>query len=553
MEVDEKYLHLSPSILNENNQRYWFIYPTNQTLNYLFSSDQGSNWSKEKIAIHETVESYAAAIDSQNVIHIIYRDNNQKIMYVRQKNRRWEKQVITGEKDGQKAGFFSLLSTKTALHLCYLTLDIPGNCWRLVHHIMRGDLWETGKVLEEGSGLPQNYAVLSAGQKNRVHMIQRRLEEGCYVLYYRTLDPTTDLWNNPTLISFKDENNFFPMVLEDEQNDLHSLWIVYKDSEYKIVYRKRSWGGWPEGGWEEQKVLSLLKLKPLPTPVFLLNNTDLTAFWKQDNNVFYRSSRDKGVIWTNPESYTFTNSYTIRYSENPELVNKEKCLWLLADMYPPRKLIPKIPGTYIQRDEPDKASPSPTLTKDLKSLQPSQEQKLPEPEADYLEDALSRLEGYSDHLVKHASNLWKERTEMENILDKRQQQYNTLYKYAGEKVRELNQVISSREKALVKLEKQLKDTLQGINDQLKSERIKNKQEKETYTNKISSLTEENKNYKLKLEKYKDNHTCLKEELHIEKEINEKLRGDILKLKEATSQKSSLWSKITKTIYPPKNT
>ncbi|UNC91791.1 coiled-coil domain-containing protein [Candidatus Contubernalis alkaliaceticus] len=554
MEVDEKYLHLSPSILNENNLRYWFIYPTDKTLNYLFSSDQGSSWSKEKIALHETVQSYAAAIDTQNAIHIIYRDKDQNIMYLKQKDRRWEKKIISREKDGQKAGFFCLLSTENALHLCYLTLDPSGSRWRLIHHIMRGDLWETGKILEEGSGLFHNYAILSAGQQNRVHMIQRRFREGCYVLYYRNLNPTTDLWNNPTIISTKDENHFFPLVLEDEQNDLHSFWINYQDSEYKLIYRKRCSGGWPEGGWGEPKTLGLSKLKSPPLPVVLLNNTGLTAYWKQENTVFYRSSRDKGVNWTTPESYTFKNSYVIRYSQNPRTANREKCQWLLADEYPPGKLIPKIPGTYIQKKEPEITSLSPTQKKDIQNLQPIKEQKLPEPEidADILEDAFLKLEGYSDHLVKHASNLWKERSQMENILNKRQQQYNTFYKYAGEKVRELNQAISSREKDLDKLKKQLKDTLKGINEQLKNEKIRYKQEKETYDQKILSLTEEIKNYKLQLEKYKDHNTCLENELQNEKNINEKLKEDILKLKETTSKKSSLWSKITKTIYPPKN-
>lgn len=551
MEVHEKFLHLSPTILNENNQRCWLIYPTDKTLNYLKTSDQGKNWSKEKVAIHETIESYATAIDTQNLIHIIYRNKDNKIMYLKQENGKWEKEIISGEKDGQKTGFFCILSTKESLHLCYLTLDMNGSRWRLVHHVRKGDLWEAGKVLEEGSGLPHNYAVLSAGQKNRIHIIQRKLENDCYVLYYRTLNPETDLWNNPTLISHKNVNHFFPIIFEDEQNQLHSLWIVYKDSEYEVIYRNRISGGWPEGGWTQQKTLSSTKSAPLPLPVFLLNHSDLTAYWKLDNTVFYRSSQDKGCNWTATESYTLKDCYLIRYAENPLIANSEKCLWLLGGEFPPHTFIPKLPGTY--KTEPAGAFPQEEAPPaEAASINTEQEPQISMVQSEPLDDAFRKLEGYSDHLLKHASSLWKEKNAMENILDRQQKQYGTFYKFAGEKVKELNQEITSREKDLVEMEKQLKDTIKHITRQLKSEKIRYAKEKEGYMDKILLLTQENKKLKLKLEKFKENIAYLKKELQKEEERIQKLREDIIKLKEAASPKSSLWTKVTQIIYPSKS-
>ena len=549
MEGLEKLLQLSPTILNENNQRSWLIFSTDHTLNYLKTSDQGRNWSKEKVAVHETIESYAAAIDSENIIHIIYRNQDSRIMYLRHKNGKWEKQIIFSEKDGQNTGYFCLLSTKESLHLCYLTLDMSINRWRLVHHIKKGDLWEAGKILEEGSGLPENYAVLSAGQKNRIHMIQRRLENECYVLYYRTLDPETDLWNYPTQISHKNANHFLPIIFEDEQNQVHSLWIVYRDSEYKVVYRGRSSGGWPEGGWAQQIILNSNKMTTFPLPIFLLNSNGLTAYWKTGSTIYYRNSQDKGCNWGEMESNTIDeDSFVIRYAENPQMANRQRFLWLLGTEFPPHTFIPKLPGTFSS--EPSEA----IAREEVQSVQTISKEQNYSNSLDHLEpleNAFRKLEGYSDHLVKHASNLWEEKNTMKHILDKQQKQYSTFYRFAGEKVKELHQEITSRENDLVKMEKQLKDTIKNISEQLQKEKVRYTKERERHLAKILSLTEENRSQNLKIEKFKETIEYLKKELQKEEEKIQELRKDVIKLKEAASPKSSLWTKVTQIIYPSK--
>ncbi len=550
MEGNQNVLQQSPIIVNQNNRRCWLLYSTGEALNYLHSTDQGKNWSNEKAAVHDSIEHYAAVIDMENIIHIIYADAEGKIIYLRGENRRWKKQLISSDKDNQANGYFSMVATRDSLHLCYLNTDTSRNRWRLVYHVKKEELWEAGKILAEGAGLSQNDAVLSAGQNNRVHMIQRILENDCYLLYYRTLDPETDLWNNPTLISQKTGNHFYPLLIEDEQNHIHSLWITDIDSEYKVVYRNRIFGGWPEGGWAQPKILGSASLTAVPLPVLLLNHRDITAYWKLEDIVFYRNSPDKGCSWSVTESYSLKNCRIIRYVENPGLDNKEKCPGLLVGEFPPYTFIPKLPGTYTVKKETAAVFPAGKNLSDQPAPEPVQ-QKTPN-QSETLEKSFKELEGYTDHLVKHASELWKEKNAMENILLKQQQHYSTFYQFAGEKVKELNHEINSRENELADMEKKFKDTIQDITKQLKNEKIKYAKEKEQYMVKISLLTEENKKLKIKLDKFKENISYLKKELQKEEEKIQSLRKEMNQLKETASSKSSLWTKVCEIVNPSKN-
>jgi len=557
MEISDKILESSPFLLNEDNKKYWLIFTTQKSLNYLCSSERGKNWSKEKILLREETKSFTASFDLQKRIHVICKDSKNNILHLFQDNRKWESKVLMHKKKDKETGFFSLAAanTGTFIHLFYLTLDNSNNKWMLMHNMQKENLWETGKVIAGGSGQHENYAVVSQGTNSRIHMIKRCFENGNHLLYYQTLNPDTLIWTRPLLISGKYGNNQYPFLLEDCDNNIHVIWVLSSDNSHQVIYRKRSFGSWMYGGWLEPLVVKELENSYPPIPFLRIHNSRVNILCKQDNLIFRYSSSNKGNTWENIDKQNMENSYIVRYSEKPGLYNQEKYSYFLAKDFPPYLFVPELPKLKKEsvpnliRKKEDAFGSLNTYNNqkesDLEELNNINEQNALEKPED-LEGDFKKLEGYSDNLIKHASNLYDDRRSLEKTLEKKQKEFNMYYRTAEDRVDKLNREIITKENHLRELEKQLKNTIKNIDQKIQEEKKKNIKEKDELLKELKELKEENKKLQEKLKESNNVNNSLKDQLsQAEKEIaNLSQHIDNLQ-KEA---KENFWNRIKEKVF-----
>ncbi|PKM83843.1 MAG: hypothetical protein CVU88_00915 [Firmicutes bacterium HGW-Firmicutes-13] len=555
MDEYDKILQMSPVLLNIDNKKYYLFFQTEKNLSFMYSLDKGSNWSKEKVVLYQKIKGFTAVVDSQSKIHLVCGDLENNVLYLKQNNRGWEKQIIIRGKDDVETDFLTLLSCEELIHLFYLILDKTENSWRLIHHIQRGDIWDTGKVINTGSGLYKNYAVFSRGTEGRIHMIQRLFQNGNYVLNYFNMDPTTLTWSQPRLISQVLGSHYSPCILEDNSQNLHALWVVHDNSEYKVIYCKKSFGGWPYGRWTDSFTLNLSKMFYLLIPSLSISSVQVDSFWIQNNTVFRRSSFDNGLNWSKQEKEIINDKHILRYSDNPKLNKQETCKFLLSTVFPPISFIPDIPVQLekkeVQVNEEKSKSFRETKPGDNKHIN----NEIMEPdkgsvcELEELEDNFKKLEIYSNDLLQHSAHLWKNNKEMEVILDKKQKEFNWFYKLTEDKVKELNEVIYQKENYLKKLESEFKTTLKEIDEKIKKSKNKQNNDLNYFSKKINNLINENNILKQKITKYQEEINGLKNSLNKSEEKINDLTTQVSKLnKDFSGGKNSLWDQIKQKFF-----
>jgi len=530
--MDNYVIFLNPSyyLLNDEDKGHWLFFVDNDGLKYLHSSDKGLNWSKEKSVYDGKIKSFTLTFDSQKNIHIIIFDINNNLLHLKKRSKSWEKTIVTTGSEDKKYSLFTLLPGKEILHLFYLTVDLNNKEWGTYHKIYRGKKWEKEIVMEKGSGPGNNYLTAYPGLDERIHTIQLISKDNDHFLYYRSLDPDTLSWTSPVQVSPRSKGNYYPCLLEDENKDLHLLWTLFDGTEFKLFYRKKSFGGWPSGGWKEPEILCRKNSTAPPFPFLWQIENKLSALWFQDNHLDSINSLDMGFKWSPLKEQNISNGYLVGYYQNYHRDNFQRGHYLIAREFPPRSFLPPLNSNI-------------PLSTDNSSGWTEEALQEEEKEENNLERNLEDLKGCSTRLLNHAVHLEEDREYLKKILERKQKEFSWFYKKAEDQVNELNETISSKDSKLIKLEKQLENTIKIINERVREERTQSKKEKDILKIEINKLKQENIHLKEKIKELKGSTESLKNHLKDREKILNNLQMELNQLQQEIYEDKNWWNKI----------
>ncbi|RQD77314.1 MAG: hypothetical protein D5R97_02595 [Candidatus Syntrophonatronum acetioxidans] len=535
-------LNCSPFLLNNENKEYWLFFLDNFELNYLYSSDGGINWSKEKSVSETKINSFSLTLDNLKNIHIIGADQDNSILHLKKRNKNWEKNILRQASEKIESSFFTLLPGKDILHLFYRIFDLKEYNWYTIHQIYSKETWREERILERGSGPGNNYFIACPGLNERIHTIQIISKNKEHFLYYRSLDPDTLTWTGPIQVSPQNDGCFYPCILEDPDNNLHLLWSLLDENEFKILYRKKSFGGWPSAGWKNPEILGQVNNNTsAPFPFMWLTENNLLTIWFYDECAWYINSEDGGDKWNPVQKQKIKQSYLIRYYQSSSLNLVQGGHYIIAREFPPHSFFPSLTRRDSLLNLTDKNSyrfPEEPLQKEKEEVEEDVEV-----EEETLEKDLEYLKGCSTRLLSHAVHLEEDRNYYKKVLEKKQREFSWFYKKAEDQVNELNKTISSKDSQLTKLEKQLEKSFKIINEGFKTERMQFKKEKKTLELEINSLNQENKQLKEKIKKINENAESLKNHLKQRENLLNNLQLELTRLQQETREGKGWWEKI----------
>ncbi len=123
---------------------------------------------------------------------------------------------------------------------------------------------------------------------------------GDWILYHTYRKRDQGPWGRPFLVSSSACSSPAPTILADSLGHVHLLWVDNGTGELK--YRQRMAGGWPHGGWMEERVLVAWN-PDLQAPVLLVQGEMCLVAWLHGTGVLGTLSQDNGKTWEPPLPY----------------------------------------------------------------------------------------------------------------------------------------------------------------------------------------------------------------------------------------------------------
>jgi len=236
--------------------------PGNLEIYYKKSTDGGATWSRSKRITWSSSYSYdpAIAIDSNDVIHVVWRD------------------------------------------------DTPGN-WEIYHKKStdNGASWSSSKRITWTSGESSGPA-LAVDSNRIVHVVWHDFTPGNYEVYYRRSTDGGATWNPVQRLTWTSEYSADPNIAIDSANAIH---VVYRDNtpgNEEIYYKKSSNTG---KTWSPAKRLTWTSGWSQYATLAIEGGGGIHLVWDDPTSgnpeVYHKRSQDGGATWSPIQRLTWTS------------------------------------------------------------------------------------------------------------------------------------------------------------------------------------------------------------------------------------------------------
>ncbi|MEY8304342.1 hypothetical protein [Anaerosalibacter bizertensis] len=265
--------------------------------------------------MQEEVLDFAANIDSEDKIHIIFLLKDGNLIYYLYNERKWLKSFI--KKLDTQSNIYKylniyIINNEINIFYTYANL-INQNIWTIEQLIGSKNNWTKIRVNTFLSEKLPNPYYIDYDNMGNIHLVFSAKEKSLNHVYYTFYNSFIKKWNQiPEKISSSNVNNLFPYLFVDSKSNVHIIWSSLNSKDYILNYKKFTPLGQDRYKWKEIKLPTISNLDFIP--IALEDNRILKIIFIKNNKIHYLYSKDYGLSW-----FKSKNSYEI---------NKD--LWLLS-------------------------------------------------------------------------------------------------------------------------------------------------------------------------------------------------------------------------------
>lgn len=313
------------SLVVKNRNYVWSLKIMGPSLLGRFSKDNEESWSETlKLAI-DYHGFFCFTISDINTLHILYKNSQGDTVYIQ-----WKDTYIFVENLSQKINeyenitYHTILANQNNIYLIYFTQDSINSLWKLKYCSKNSKDWTSPIVIDEGSGNSTLQGTAAIEPSGKIHFIYPICSKSKYQLIYKNKNFDSTSWSDREIIANCDKSNLNPYMVIDSKNTLHLVWLRSDGRNYRVMYRKKTQGGWMVGGWSKSRYLSSSGSNAY-SPIIGITANKIIVLWRQTEGIYQAVSLNDGISFDSPtlkihsNNILFKNVFSIDFLSNPGL------------------------------------------------------------------------------------------------------------------------------------------------------------------------------------------------------------------------------------------
>ncbi len=331
-------------IKNQNNM--WWLRVTDGQLWGRKSIDRGHSWNQWITLVEDYHGFFSFTLGGESMLHMSCKGSGGALVYIC-----WQEDEILADTlaeewlDQGRIIYQSILvDGEGAVSIIYFTDNPIEHLWQIKHAPRENDRWDLPTIVDQGVGPGQNQGACAVDQQGKIHLVYQTYQDNKYQLAYRDRDKSTRSWSEKAVITDADRSNLYPCAVVDQQGTFHLTWIRSDGMNYRVMYRRKTRGGWMVGGWQKEMFLSQAEVNSY-NPIIGITQEEVLVLWQQLDGIFKCVSYDQGKSFKDPvlqekfEKLNYKNLLSIDSYKNKGLTTMETfntgstAIALLATIY----------------------------------------------------------------------------------------------------------------------------------------------------------------------------------------------------------------------------
>jgi len=296
--------------------------PNNYEIYYKHSTNGGTAWSVTKrLAWTSGLSSAPAlAVDSGDVIHVVWQDNisgNYEIYYKRSEDggASWSAtKRLTWTPQGSHLPVIAIDSGDT-IHVVWSD-DTPGNAdIYYKSSVDGGETWSASKRLTWTSGKSSSPA-MAIGAGDDIHIVWDDDTPEYGDIYYKGSTDGGSTWSATKRITWTSDKTHSPAIAMDSSGTIHVIWEDSTPGNLEIYYKRSADGG---STWSPLQRITWTSGSSSWPAIAIDSNDTIHVVWYDDSlvnlDIYYKKCTDGGTTWGTSQRMTWTPGE----SHNPAL------------------------------------------------------------------------------------------------------------------------------------------------------------------------------------------------------------------------------------------
>ncbi|QAT62058.1 MULTISPECIES: hypothetical protein [Tissierellales] len=276
----------------------------------------------------ERIIDFAADIDEEDRIHLIYINNEGHLTHYTFKNEENEKpkkEYIT--KLDTRSNIYSNLNFKLQKNNIIILYScsnvINPNIWS-IHQIIKSEKIKKSTVINTISEKFFSPFFMDLDNLGNIHLIYRAKDINSNHIYYTYYNVYINKWNpTPEKISTLNNDNIFPYLFIDTQNNIHILWEELINKDYILKSKMLSLTKSNNFKWVSTSIPTIRNCAYIP--IMLEENGILKIIFSDGEKIKCICSPDYGLSWKYEKEATAENEnmYFIFFRNNSSNFNEK--------------------------------------------------------------------------------------------------------------------------------------------------------------------------------------------------------------------------------------
>jgi len=223
---------------------------------------------------------FSFSIDPRNIIHFIYKNNDEQVVYLGQSFQGKEKIFKMSFPEGEQITYQRITSIgEKKILLLVFTENFAENRWKIYSCTLKDGTWMESEIVDSGWGVSLGQGAIAIGNEEQVYLVYQIFNQGQYQLVYRI--NKNDHWSDRALISFSQQFNSNPSLAIDKEGTPHLVWLRSIKSHTRVLYTSKSrvnsfWTRWL---WNKEELISLLGTNCV-APIIIFRDKGPEIYWQ---------------------------------------------------------------------------------------------------------------------------------------------------------------------------------------------------------------------------------------------------------------------------------
>ena len=296
--------------------------PGNYEIYYKHSANGGTTWSVAKRLTWTSGLSSAPAlaVDSGDVIHVVWQDNtpgNYEIYYKRSEDggTTWSaSKRLTWTSQGSHLPVIGIDSGDT-IHVVWSD-DTPGNAdIYYKSSVDGGTTWSASKRLTWTSGKSSSPA-MAIGAGDDIHIVWDDNTPEYGDIYYKGSTDGGSTWSATKRITWTSDKTHSPAIAMDSSGTIHVIWEDSTPGNLEIYYKRSADGG---STWSPLQRITWTSGSSSRPAIAIDSSETIHVVWYDDSSsnldIYYKRCTDGGTTWGASQRITWTPGE----SHNPDV------------------------------------------------------------------------------------------------------------------------------------------------------------------------------------------------------------------------------------------